>query len=119
MSPALTLRSRPETLRVCSLWSSRHDGKSCPLFFTVWRPEGWSASFAERVGDVVLPGYTAFSTRDANAAAVRLLARGSIRLKEPLGAGRFGQTHVTTLTELEAFLDVYPPDKLAGYGLVL
>src|SRR5439155_25281495 len=83
------------------------------------RPEGWSASFAERVGDVVLPGYTAFSTRDANAAAVRLLARGSIRLKEPLGAGRFGQTHVTTLTELEAFLDVYPPDKLAGYGLVL
>src|SRR5437667_2829808 len=83
------------------------------------RPEGWSASFAGRVRNVVLPGYTAFSTRDADAAAARLLAHGSIRLKEPLGAGRFGQTLVATLGELAAFLDRYPRDKLAGYGLVL
>src|SRR5438105_194171 len=53
------------------------------------RPEGWSASFAGRVRNVVLPGYTVFSPHDADAAAARLLARGSIRLKEPLGAGRF------------------------------
>ena len=83
------------------------------------RPEGWSAGFAGRVRDVVLPGYTVFSTRDADAAAVRLLAHGSIRLKEPLGAGRFGQTLVATFGELAAFLDRYPRDKLAGYGLVL
>src|SRR5207244_5272012 len=28
-------------------------------------PEGWSQEFASRVRDVVLPGYSAFATRDA------------------------------------------------------
>ena len=35
------------------------------------RPEGWSAKFTQRVRDVVLPGYTVFNARDADAAAAR------------------------------------------------
>ena len=44
------------------------------------RPPGWSTAFAERVREIVLPGYTIFSNRDAQVAARRLLARGPIRL---------------------------------------
>ena len=29
------------------------------------RPPGWSTAFAERVREIVLPGYTVFSSRDA------------------------------------------------------
>jgi hypothetical protein len=50
------------------------------------RPEGWSNSFAERVRDIVLPGLTAFSARDARVAAKAMHANGPIRLKLPLGS---------------------------------
>src|SRR3954471_19064551 len=33
------------------------------------RPDGWSIAFTRRVADVVLPGYTVFSQRDARIAA--------------------------------------------------
>jgi hypothetical protein len=61
------------------------------------RPLGWSTAFAERVHEIVLPGYTVFSNRDAHVAARRLLARGPIRLKKPLSASGKDQTVVTTL----------------------
>ena len=50
------------------------------------RPTGWSTAFAERVREIVLPGYTVFSNRDAQMAATRMLARGAIRVKKPLSA---------------------------------
>src|SRR5262245_34184116 len=50
------------------------------------RPQGWSAAFAEKVREIVLPGYTVFSRRDARAAATRMLERGPVRVKNPLGA---------------------------------
>src|SRR4051812_24818472 len=40
---------------------------------TAERPEGWSSAFTERVRNVVLPGYTVFSARDARTAAKRML----------------------------------------------
>jgi hypothetical protein len=83
------------------------------------RPNGWSAAFAERVRGVVLPGYTAFSSRDARLAASRMLSRGQVRVKEPLEAGGRGQTLVTTTDELDALLDRIPSDDIARYGLVL
>jgi Protein of unknown function (DUF3182) len=46
------------------------------------RPLGWSTAFAERVRDIVLPGYTVFNNRDARVAAGRMLARGPIRVKK-------------------------------------
>src|SRR5262245_35861947 len=50
------------------------------------RPRGWSTAFAERVRGIVLPGYTAFSSRDARLAAARMLRHGPLRLKKPLSA---------------------------------
>jgi Protein of unknown function (DUF3182) len=84
------------------------------------RAPGWSAAFAERVSEIVLPGYTVFSAGDARTAAKRMLRRGGIiRVKNPLGASGKGQTLVTTLQELDALLETYASEEMATYGLVL
>src|SRR5262249_50998929 len=83
------------------------------------RPLGWSAAFAERVRESVLPGYTVFSNRDAQVAARRMLTRGPIRLKKPLSASGKDQTVVTTLNELDAVLEKVSADEMATYGMVL
>src|SRR5919201_932792 len=83
------------------------------------RPLGWSTTFAKRVQDIVLRGYTAFSSRDAHVAAARMLARGPIRLKKPLSASGKDQTVITTLNEVDAVLEKISPEEMATYGLVL
>src|SRR5215475_9957053 len=83
------------------------------------RPLGWSTAFAERVRGIVLPGFTVFSNRDAQAAARRMLMRGPIRLKKPLSASGKDQTVVTALNELDAVLEKVSADEMATYGLVL
>ena len=83
------------------------------------QPSGWSEVFAEKVREVVLPGYTVFSVRDAQTAAKRMLRRGTVRAKSPLGASGEGQTLVSTLNELGAVLEKMPAEQMATYGLVL
>jgi hypothetical protein len=83
------------------------------------RPLGWSTVFAERVREIVLPGYTIFSYRDAQLAARRMLKRGPIRVKKPLSASGKDQTVVTSLNELDAVLETVSADEMAAYGLVL
>ena len=83
------------------------------------RPQGWCTAFAERVREIVLPGYTVFSNRDARVAARRMLRRGPLRLKKPLSASGRDQTLVTSLNELDADLENITADEIATYGLVL
>ena len=83
------------------------------------RPLGWCSAFAERVREIVLPGYTVFCSRDARVAASRMLTRGPIRLKKPLSASGRDQTVVTTWNELDAVLEKVTEDEMATYGLVL
>src|SRR5499427_469810 len=83
------------------------------------RPSGWSPTFAERVREIVLPGYTAFNDRDAQMAARRLLSRGPIRVKKPLSASGKDQTVITSLDELGAVLETVTADEMATYGLVI
>ena len=83
------------------------------------RPQGWSDSFVEKVRDVALPGYTVFNVADARLAAKRMLDRGQVRLKKPLGASGQGQQVITTLGQLDPFLEQLDTDELAAYGLVL
>src|SRR6516162_4130174 len=83
------------------------------------RPLGWCTAFAERVREIVLPGYSVFSNRDAQIAARRLLSRVPIRVKKPLSASGKDQTVVTTLNELDAVLEKASADEMATYGLVL
>lgn len=83
------------------------------------RPDGWSPAFAKRVRDVVLPGFTAFSVRDARTAAKRLLDLGTIRLKPARATGGGGQKVASDETEADTLLDQLPKDALASHGLVL
>jgi len=83
------------------------------------RPRGWSTVFAERVRGIVLPGYTAFSSRDAHLAAARMLRHGPLRLKKPLSASGKDQTLIATSSELDAALEKITADEMATYGLVL
>jgi hypothetical protein len=81
-------------------------------------PEGWSPEFANRVRDVVLPGYSVFTPRDARIAGVRLLALGRVRIKHPAGIGGSGQAVVDDERAL-AQLHSLDDDALLRDGLVL
>lgn len=83
------------------------------------RPGDWSSAFARAVRNNVLPGFTAFSTSDARLAGRRLLARGAVRVKEPLRDGGSGQTVISEARAFDVFLEQYPAETMATHGLVL
>ncbi|CAM4017716.1 DUF3182 family protein [Bordetella muralis] len=73
----------------------------------LWRqrsaaPEGWSHFLAERLGDAVLSGYTAFSAEDARQAGTALLRHGPIRIKPVYANAGRGQRVVQDVDELES-----------------
>lgn len=82
-------------------------------------PRGWSAAFAERVREVVLPGYSAFSLSDARAAGKALLEGGPVRIKLGQGLGGHDQFVIETPAELERALDQVDTRALGEYGLVV
>jgi hypothetical protein len=82
-------------------------------------PRGWSESFAERVRDVVLPGFSAFALSDALAGGKRLLAHGPVRMKLGQGLGGHDQFVIASAVELERALAGVDEEALATYGLVI
>lgn len=82
-------------------------------------PEGWSEDFCRRVHDVVLPGYSAFSRRDALKAGKQLLERGPVRMKKPSGIGGMGQSVVPDILRLEEELERLDAKEMERIGLVL
>ena len=83
------------------------------------RPDGWAPAFSERVRDVVLTGYSAFTPDDAREAARRLLAIGAARAKMPRSAGARGQRTLTSLEDVDPLFDIVSADDLAEHGIVL
>jgi len=82
-------------------------------------PAGWSEQFAERVIDVVLPGYAVFTPEDLRIAAARLLHEGSVRIKSPWDAGGLGQHVVVSLAELEPLIEQAGPGPWLEDGFVV
>src|SRR5262249_45442851 len=82
-------------------------------------PEGWSHRFSERVGDAVLPGYSAFSLDDARRAADALLPDGPVRIKLATGIGGGGQPVAATPLEASDLLTVIDGDDIERDGLVI
>lgn len=80
------------------------------------RPPGWCARFASRVEEIVLPGYTAFSARDARTAATRLLRMGPVQIKNAFSAGGGGQRRAKDLTELDASSNDFRGTSLRRMG---
>jgi hypothetical protein len=82
-------------------------------------PAGWQPSFAKRVRDVVLPGFSAFSIDDARAAGRRLLRGGHVRVKLASGIGGAGQSVARNESELDAQLGTLGTVAIAQHGVVL
>jgi len=82
-------------------------------------PAGWQPSFAERVRDVVLPGFSAFSINDARSAGRRLLQGGDVRVKLASGIGGAGQSVARNEAELDAQLGALGAAAIAQHGVVL
>lgn len=81
------------------------------------RPRGWSDAFVDRVRDVVLPGFAAFTRADARRAARAMLAGGPARIKPGRGIGGRGQVVIETPDD--PVFDDFDADELAQYGLVV
>lgn len=86
-----------------------------PLAPSEAAPCHWPAEFAQRVRDLVLPGYTAFTHDGALAAGQALLPRGSVRIKPLQARGGQGQRVVSDMTVLSRILK----ELEIGSGLVL
>jgi hypothetical protein len=83
------------------------------------RPHGWSEAFPQRVHAVVLPGFTAFSQRDALRGGARLLEDGPVRVKHGHGIGGKGQAVATQRGALAEALAAIGARDLASCGVVL
>lgn len=82
-------------------------------------PDGWSPSFARQVRENVLPGYSAFTKRDACNAATELLGRGSVRIKKASGIGGHGQFVAGSMEQVHACLHGLDDEELRRDGLVV
>jgi hypothetical protein len=82
------------------------------------KPQGWADAFAERVRDVVLPGFAAFTREDARRAAQTLLEEGPVRIKHGRGMGGKGQVVIERPADLAA-LDAIDAEELGEHGLVV
>lgn len=82
-------------------------------------PAGWRRDFGERVRDVVLPGYTAYSPEDAREAGLQLLEGGPVRIKPAAGTGGAGQSIARDTAQLEARLAALDGAELRRDGVVL
>lgn len=82
-----------------------------------FRPSGWCEAFPERVREVVLPGFSAFTREDAREAARLLLANGPVRLKRGRGIGGRGQAVIEALDD--PVFDTLDETELRTYGLVV
>lgn len=82
-------------------------------------PAGWSHEFAERVRDIVLRGYAAFSREDARAAAQELLETGAVRIKCATGVGGSGQHIAANVDQVDAALAAIDQRELAQDGVVV
>lgn len=82
-------------------------------------PQDWTGAFGERVRDVVLPGYSAFSRDDARAAGLDLLAGGAVRIKLASGIGGGGQTVAADAHALDQQLAALDDAQLRDGGVVL
>lgn len=81
--------------------------------------DGWNPQLAERLGESVLAGFSAFSPADARQAGARLLAGGPVRVKPVRATGGRGQSVVQDAAGLEELLGTADPAEVRAHGLVL
>lgn len=81
--------------------------------------DGWNPDLAERLGDSVLAGFSAFSAVDARQAGARLLANGPVRVKPVKATGGRGQSVAQNPAQLDELLETLDETEVRAHGLVL
>ena len=82
-------------------------------------PQGWSAEFPRRVAGVVLPGFAAFTKKDALRAGRRLLHHGPVRIKLASGIAGAGQWVVADVAALARAIAAIDDDEMTTSGIVV
>lgn len=83
------------------------------------RPSWYSSSFARRIQDVVLPGFTAFTSEDVKNGYDLMRHDGfAVRLKDPASTGGLGQHLVDDYADLREALVSYD-NRLHKTGIIL
>ncbi|MGQ4583480.1 DUF3182 family protein [Lysobacter sp. F60174L2] len=82
-------------------------------------PEGWSHALGERIGNAVLPGYSAFTPADVQRAGELLLDLGDIRIKNGDGIGGTGQVAVSDHRQLGEVVAALVPADILRHGVVV
>jgi hypothetical protein len=82
-------------------------------------PPGWRPRLAERLRELTLPGYSAFSPADAVRAVERVLALGPARAKLGEGVGGGGQARIQHPGDLEALARGMDAEHFARLGMVV
>lgn len=82
-------------------------------------PDGWTSTFARFVADSVLPGFSAFSIRDARHAGRILLDQGAVRVKLGSGIAGLGQWVANDVGELDAIIAAIDPAEITTAGVVI
>ena len=130
--PATTLVGRETARRIGIFSESEFFGGVVPYPFVATKvithplvdseafaPEGWSHTFACKVKDVTLVGYSAFTLDDARRAGLLVLRDGPARVKPARGIGGRGQKVVLTVEELDAVLMNMDEAEMANHGVVI
>jgi hypothetical protein len=82
-------------------------------------PNWYSPAFAKAVGEVVLPGFTSFTSEDTMQAFDTMQERGlAVRFKDPSATGGMGQFLVQSRSELAEAMVAYQ-DRIPKVGAVL
>ncbi|MNX26687.1 hypothetical protein D3C86_567610 [compost metagenome] len=82
-------------------------------------PKAWVGDLADALREVVLAGYSAFTLADAEAAGMRMLQDGPLRVKPTDATAGRGQVVVRNAEELRAALARQSPYAMRRLGLVL
>ena len=82
-------------------------------------PDGWRYDLGDRLRDVVLYGFTAFSREDARRAGMLVLQRGAARVKPACAIGGRGQVVVSAEAGLDKVIEGLNEWELSRYGVVV
>jgi hypothetical protein len=82
-------------------------------------PAGWRAELGWALAPHVLSGWSAFTFQAVRAAAIDMLGRTAIRLKEVEATAGLGQFVATSVKELDEAMDQLDESAMSGHGMVI
>lgn len=84
-----------------------------------YAPQGWSEIFSKHAHSALLKGYTAFNLADTENAAIKLLHKGSVRIKPVRATAGRGQLVIESMQQLGSVLPTLDEKEISIWGITL